>query len=76
MTTKEKELVRAYKKYIHFLCEEYDKVFEIARIHNYTCSEKDIQLGQQMRDTIQKLEEELEEESSLYTNNDLTGYLY
>ena len=76
MTTKEKELVRAYKKYIDFLGNAYDNVFAIASVHNYSCSEKDIKLGQELRDTIQKLEEELEEESSLYTTNDLTDYLY
>ena len=61
MTTKEKELIRAYKKYIYFLGNEYDKVLEIAWIHNYTCKESDIKLGQELRDNIKKLEEELEE---------------
>lgn len=58
MTTKEKELVKAYKNYIHFLGNEYDIVFSIANTHGYNCSESKIELGEQLRKEIQELEEE------------------
>ena len=58
MTAKEKELVKAYKKYIHFLGIEYDAVFTLAYVHGYNCSESKIELGEQLRKEIQELEEE------------------
>lgn len=58
MTVKEKELVEAYKKYIHFLGDEYNAVFTLAYIHGYKCSESKIELGKQLRKEIQELEEE------------------
>lgn len=39
MTAKEKELVKVYKNYIHFLGNEYDAVFTLAYVHGYNCSE-------------------------------------
>ena len=70
MTAKEKELVKAYKKYIHFLGNEYDVVFTLAYVHGYNCSESKIELGKQLRKEIQ----ELEEECGLPDEN-LIGYL-
>lgn len=58
MTAKEKELVKAYKKYIHFLGEAYNEVFSIANAHGYNCCESDIKLGEDLRNAIQELEEE------------------
>ena len=58
MTAKEKELAKAYKKYIHFLENEYDVVFTLAYVHGYNCSESKIELGKQLRKEIQDLEEE------------------
>ena len=58
MTVKEKELVEAYKKYIHFLGDEYNAVFTLAYIHGYNCSESKIELAKQLRKEIQELEEE------------------
>ena len=58
MTTKELELIKAYKEYIHFLSKAYDVAFNIANIHGYNCEEYKINLGQQMRNAIKKLEEE------------------
>ena len=58
LTAKELELIKAYKEYINFLGEEYDEVFNIANIHGYNCEEYKINLGQQMRNAIKKLEEE------------------
>ena len=58
MTAKEKELVKAYKKYIHFLEIEYDGGFTLAYVHGYNCSESKIELGKQLRKEIQELEEE------------------
>lgn len=72
METKEIKLIKAYKKYIKFLGDEYDKVLEIAWIHNYTCKESDIKLGQQMRDAIKQLEEEC----GVPDDNVLIDYLY
>ena len=54
LTAKELDLIKAYKEYINFLGEEYD----IANIHGYNCEEYKINLGQQMRNAIKKLEEE------------------
>lgn len=74
MTAKEKELVKAYKKYIQFLGNEYDAVFTLAYamayVHGYNCSESKIELGEQLRKEIQ----ELEEECGL-PNEYLEGYL-
>lgn len=72
METKEIKLIKAYKKYINFLGDEYNKVLGIACIHNYTCKESDIKLGQQMRDTIKQLEEEC----GVPDDNVLMDYLY
>ena len=72
MTTKEKELIKAYRKYINFLGDAYDNVFSFANIHGYKCSEEDIKLGQQMRNTI----EELENECGVLYNDVLIDYLY
>lgn len=58
MTAKEKELVKAYKKYIHFLGEEYNAVFTLAYVHGYNCSDSKIELAEQLRKEIQELEEE------------------
>ena len=58
MTVKELDLIKAYKEYINFLSEESDEVFNIANIHGYNCEEYKINLGQQMRNAIKKLEEE------------------
>ena len=58
MTAKEKELAKAYKKYIHFLGNEYDIVFSIANAHGYNCGESKIELGEQLRKEIRELEEE------------------
>ena len=58
MTAKELELIKAYKEYINILVEEYDEVFNIANIHVYNCEEYKINLGQQMRNAIKKLEKE------------------
>ena len=58
MTAKETELVKAYKKYIDFLGNAYENVFAIASVHNYSCSEEDIKLGQELRANIIKLEAE------------------
>ena len=70
MTAKEKELVKAYKKYIHFLGNEYDVVFTLAYVHGYNCSESKIKLGEQLRKEIQELEEVCG-----MTNEYLEGYL-
>lgn len=70
MTAKEKELVMAYKKYIYFLGNAYDDMFQFAHTHGYSCRESDIELGQQMRNAIQ----ELENECGLPDEN-LIGYL-
>ena len=72
MTTKEMELVKAYKKYIDFLGNAYENVFAIASVHNYSCSEEDIKLGQQMRNAIK----ELENECAVPDNDVLMDYLY
>lgn len=72
MTAKEMKLVKAYKKYIDFLGNAYENVFAIASVHNYSCSEEDIKLGQKLRDTIQKLEEEC----GVPDNDVLMDYLY
>lgn len=58
MTAKEKELVKAYKKYIRFLGNEYDIVFLIANAHGYNCGESEIKLGEQLRKEIRELEED------------------
>lgn len=58
MTAKEKELVKAYKKYIRFLGEAYNVAFSIANAHGYNCSESEIELGEQLRKEIQELENE------------------
>ena len=70
MTAKEKELLIAYKKYIKFLGDAYDDVFEFAHSYGYSCRNSDIELGQQMRNAIQ----ELENECGLPDEN-LIGYL-
>lgn len=70
MTAKEKELVKAYKKYIQFLGNEYDVVFTLAYVHGYNCSESKIELGKQLRKEIQELEEECG-----ILNEYLEGYL-
>ena len=72
MTTKEKELVKAYKKYINFLTNSYTEVFDIARVHNYVCSDEDFELGQQLRDNIKQLEEKY----GVPTDDTLIDYLY
>ena len=43
MTTKVKNLVKAYKKYIDFLSNSYADVFSIAHAHGYQCSEEDFE---------------------------------
>lgn len=53
-----KELIDAYKKYIDFLSKAYDDVFLFAITHDYTCTETEIKIGQQLRDEIKKLEKE------------------
>lgn len=58
MTAKELELIKAYKEYIHFLSEAYDDVIRLAWVHGYNCTEKEIELGQQLRNSIQDLEKE------------------
>lgn len=70
MTAKEKELVKAYKKYIQFLGDEYNAVFTLAYVHGYNCSESKIELGQQMRNAIQELEIECD-----IPDKNLIGYL-
>ena len=65
MTAKELELIEAYKEYINILTEEYNEVFNIANIHGYNCEEYKINLGQQMRNAIKKLEEECDIERLL-----------
>lgn len=56
--TKEQQLIKAYKKYIHFLSEAYDEAFLIANAHGYNCSEAEVAFGQQLRNAIQDLETE------------------
>lgn len=58
MDTKEKELIKAYQKYIHFLGEAYNDVLTLAWVHGYRCSEQEIEFGQQLRNAIKRLEEE------------------
>ena len=58
MTSEEKKLIKAYKKYIHFLSEAYDEVFLIANAHGYNCSDAEVAFGQQLRNAIQDLETE------------------
>lgn len=70
MTAKEKELAKAYKKYIQFLESEYKAVFTLAYIHGYNCSESKIELSEQLRKEIQELEEECG-----MPNEYLEGYL-
>lgn len=70
MTAKEKELAKAYKKYIQFLENEYNVVFTLAYVHGYNCSESKIELGKQLRKEIQELEEECG-----IPNEYLEGYL-
>ena len=66
MTAKELELIKAYKEYINILIEECDDdVFNIPNIHGYNCEEYKPNLGQQMRNTIKKLEEECDIERLL-----------
>ncbi len=72
MATKELKLIKAYKKYITFLGDAYDDVFSFAHIHGYKCSEENIKLGEQMRNTIKKLEEEC----GVPTDDALIDYLY
>lgn len=57
MTTKELELIKAYKEYIHFLGKAYDDAFALAWLHGYRCSEQEMELGQQLRDNIKELED-------------------
>lgn len=71
MTAKEKKLVKAYKKYIHFLGNEYDTVFTLAYVHGYNCSESKIKLGEQLRNEIK----ELEQECGINQIEDLEDYL-
>ena len=56
MTAKEKELVKAYKKYINLLGKAYNETLLIAHIHGYNCPDSDIKLGEQLRKEIQELE--------------------
>lgn len=56
MTNEEKKLIKAYKKYIHFLSEAYDEAFLLANAHGYNCSEAEVAFGQQLRNEIQDLE--------------------
>jgi hypothetical protein len=56
MTNEEKKLIKAYKKYIHFLSEAYDVAFLIANAHGFNCSETEVAFGQQLRNEIQDLE--------------------
>lgn len=70
MTTKELKLMMAYKKYIYFLGNAYDDVFQFAHVHGYSCCESDIELGQQMRNAIQELEIECD-----IPDKNLIGYL-
>jgi hypothetical protein len=58
MSSTEKKLIKAYKKYIHFLSEAYDEAFLIANAHGYNCSEAEVAFGQQLRNDIQDLENE------------------
>ena len=58
MTSEEKKLIKAYKKYIHFLSEAYDEAFLIANAHGYNCGEAEVAFGQQLRNAIQDLENE------------------
>ena len=71
MSAKEKELAKAYKKYIHFLENEYDVVFTLAYVHGYSCSESKIELAKQLRNEIK----ELEQECGINQIEDLEGYL-
>ena len=72
MRTKEKELVKAYRKYINFLTNSYADVFSIAHAHGYQCSEEDFKMGEKMRNTIK----ELENECGVLYNDVLMDYLY
>lgn len=72
MTTKEKELLKAYKKYIYFLGNAYDNVFSFANIRGYKCSEKDFEMGEKLRNAIK----ELEEECGVPADDTLIDYLY
>lgn len=72
MTAKEKELLKAYKKYINFLGDNYNTVLGLASVHGYNCNEKDIEKGQQLRDAIKQLEEEC----GVPDDNVLIDYLY
>ena len=58
MKTKQKELVKLYKKYIDFLSNAYADVFTIAHTHGYQCSDEDFEMGEKLRNDIKKLEEE------------------
>lgn len=58
MTAKEKELVKAYKKYICLLGKAYNETLLIAHIHGYNCPDSDVKLGEQLRNDIKTLEEE------------------
>lgn len=72
MTTKEKELVKSYKKYIDFLSNAYADMFSIAHTHGYQCSEKDFEMGEKLRNAIKKLEEEC----GVPADDILIDYLY
>ena len=75
MDTKEKELIKAYKKYIHFLGKAYDDVLTLAWVHGYRCSEQEVEFGQRLRDDIKRLENEcgVPDESIC---EDIIDYLY
>jgi hypothetical protein len=72
METTEIKLIKAYKKYINFLSNEYFDAFSFAHIHGYKCSEENIKLGEQMRNAIK----ELENECAVPDNDVLMDYLY
>jgi hemoglobin-like flavoprotein len=72
MTTKVKNLVKAYKKYIDFLSNSYADVFTIAHAHGYQCSEEDFEMGEKLRNAIK----ELENECAVPDNDVLMDYLY
>ena len=56
MIEKKTKLINAYRKYIYFLSKAYDDMFTFANAHGYNCSETEIKIGQQLRDDMQKLE--------------------
>lgn len=55
------ELEQLQYRYIKLLEQEYDKILPIAIIHGYKTDNKDILLGEILRDNIKKIKEYYEQ---------------